>query len=224
MEPPSPEFMLLAASLLDALPPRLPVDDALLLQLHAVFGPMLMAALQLIDRREVVRVALPSNRHIYQVASSSGKSYTLYVNPPNPSPSTATVLVPPTPPGSERAVAEPSSSSPSRPARDGGSDPFAITTYDEPPEPPPPPLVQPAELLQEPERPVEEMQRWERVRALAGEMTRMYCPCSGFAHNSLSGGRTVLCKHLLAVVIGRKTSSEVCGGGGGPLGNSAGVT
>lgn len=28
------------------------VDDMLLLQLHTVFGPMLMSALQLIDRRE----------------------------------------------------------------------------------------------------------------------------------------------------------------------------
>lgn len=70
-----PEFLLLSATLLDALPsssPSMlativiclwtfgvvtdimshPVDDTLLLQLHIVFGPMLMSALQLIDRRE----------------------------------------------------------------------------------------------------------------------------------------------------------------------------
>lgn len=66
-----------------------PVQDQAMLQLHALFGPMLMSALQLIDRREgewrgssvlsstcfvfdglidvVVRVTLPSHRQVYQV-------------------------------------------------------------------------------------------------------------------------------------------------------------
>ncbi|ADV23002.1 hypothetical protein I305_03608 [Cryptococcus gattii E566] len=53
-----PEFLLLSATLFDALPSMVTdikwdlVDDMLLLQLHTVFGPMLMSALQLIDRRE----------------------------------------------------------------------------------------------------------------------------------------------------------------------------
>ncbi|EAL20133.1 hypothetical protein CNBF2100 [Cryptococcus deneoformans B-3501A] len=51
-----PEFLLLSATLLDALPSSSPI-----------FGPMLMSALQLIDRREVVRVILPTGRHVYQV-------------------------------------------------------------------------------------------------------------------------------------------------------------
>lgn len=46
------EFLLLSATLLDALPSSPPIDDTLLLQLHTVFGPMLVSALQLIDRRE----------------------------------------------------------------------------------------------------------------------------------------------------------------------------
>ncbi|BEI85179.1 hypothetical protein CcaverHIS002_0505800 [Cutaneotrichosporon cavernicola] len=51
---PSPQFLLLAATVLDS-----PLDsDIALLQLHSVFGPMLMSALQLVDRREVVRVDL----------------------------------------------------------------------------------------------------------------------------------------------------------------------
>lgn len=68
-------FCLLAATLLDALPSSgsgmllillslalissdalmntdHPVPDTLLMQLHSIFGPMLLSALQLIDRRE----------------------------------------------------------------------------------------------------------------------------------------------------------------------------
>ncbi|GFZ47407.1 hypothetical protein JCM24511_05150 [Saitozyma sp. JCM 24511] len=77
MDNPSNDFLSLAATLLDALPPSgqsdkamstdyrwhfdslaplvadiPPVQDQAMLQLHALFGPMLMSALQLIDRRE----------------------------------------------------------------------------------------------------------------------------------------------------------------------------
>ncbi|BEJ15840.1 hypothetical protein CspHIS471_0504450 [Cutaneotrichosporon sp. HIS471] len=75
---PSPQFLLLAATLLDS-----PLDgDTALLQLHSVFGPMLMSALQLVDRREVVRVDL-GGRGMYQVSSSSGAPYTLYLDLPD---------------------------------------------------------------------------------------------------------------------------------------------
>lgn len=57
----SPHFLLLASHLLEALTPNtrkllspdeLTAADAALAQLHVVFGPMLISALQLVDRRE----------------------------------------------------------------------------------------------------------------------------------------------------------------------------
>lgn len=59
---PSPHFLVLAATLLDALAPETgelkicptltSAPDAALTRLHAVFGPMLTSAMQLVDRRE----------------------------------------------------------------------------------------------------------------------------------------------------------------------------
>ncbi|KLT46474.1 hypothetical protein CC85DRAFT_281582 [Cutaneotrichosporon oleaginosum] len=73
----SPHFLLLAATLLDSSLD----DDTTLLQLHAVFGPMLLSAMQLVDRREVVHVDL-GGRGLYQVSSSAGAPYTLYLDLP----------------------------------------------------------------------------------------------------------------------------------------------
>ncbi|GMK55835.1 hypothetical protein CspeluHIS016_0208910 [Cutaneotrichosporon spelunceum] len=75
---PSPQFLLLAATLLDSALD----NDTVLLQLHSVFGPMLMSALRLVDRREVVHIDL-GGRGMHQVSSSSGAPYTLYLNLPD---------------------------------------------------------------------------------------------------------------------------------------------
>ncbi|CAD6583062.1 MAG: hypothetical protein TREMPRED_003463, partial [Tremellales sp. Tagirdzhanova-0007] len=83
---PSNEFLLLALTLLDALPPSGPILDETMLQLQALFGPMLMSAFQLIDRREG-QVSLPNARSLFQVTSSTGNPYTLYLDfPERPSP------------------------------------------------------------------------------------------------------------------------------------------
>ncbi|WVQ90023.1 hypothetical protein IAS59_003799 [Cryptococcus gattii] len=199
-----PEFLLLSATLFDALPSFPPIDDMLLLQLHTVFGPMLMSALQLIDRREVVRVVLPTGRHVYQVASSAGKSYTLYINAPDSSIHDIherTDII------DEQGSEEPSEE---RPPDQPPSDPFAITAdvseFQQIPE------FQQGQSKRS-EMTVNESQesRRRRIYASAKELQTMYCPCAGFSYNSLSAGRNVLCKHLLAVVIARKTSSWVEG-------------
>ncbi|WVN87871.1 uncharacterized protein L203_103068 [Cryptococcus depauperatus CBS 7841] len=188
---PSPAFMLLAATLLDALPASLPVDDALLLQLHIVFGPMLMSALQIVDRREVVRVELPNGRH---VASSSGKPYALYIDPPIPTSINTTSTDQPAkaPLEAELQAKSPSADTETLP------DPFASCS-----------TAQRARLSSTQTLPFEEeeQQRLERIQKMAIDLGRMYCPCTGFALNSLSGGRTVLCKHLLSVIVARRNAT-----------------
>ncbi|OXG15461.1 hypothetical protein C366_04049 [Cryptococcus neoformans Tu401-1] len=189
------EFLLLSATLLDALPSSPPIDDTLLLQLHTVFGPMLVSALQLIDRREVVKVVLPTGRHVYQVASSAGKSYTLYINTLDSSVQEKTSHV---------NEPEPEELSENVQLNKLPSDPFALSSD-----------ISECQQGQSKrsERTVNENQesRRRRIHASGEELQRMYCPCAGFSYNSLSGGRNVLCKHLLAVVIARKTSSWVEG-------------
>ncbi|AAW44044.2 hypothetical protein CNF02600 [Cryptococcus deneoformans JEC21] len=190
-----PEFLLLSATLLDALPSSSPIDDTLLLQLHIVFGPMLMSALQLIDRREVVRVILPTGRHVYQVASSAGKSYTLYINTPDSSIHEKTSLV---------NEPEPGEASENVQLNQLPSDPFAVSSD-----------ISGWQRDQSKRSEISisesEESRRRRIHASGKELQRMYCPCAGFSYNSLSGGQNVLCKHLLAVVIARKTSTWVEG-------------
>ncbi|KAI5454631.1 Zinc finger SWIM domain-containing protein 7 [Naganishia albida] len=52
--------------------------DSVLLKLHHVFGTMLVAALQLLDKGSVAQIELPGGRFIYQVSSTSGTPYTVY--------------------------------------------------------------------------------------------------------------------------------------------------
>ncbi|WVF65577.1 hypothetical protein IAT40_000307 [Kwoniella sp. CBS 6097] len=225
--PPSPEFLLLAATLLDALPPSLPITDSLLLQLHLVFGPMLVSALQLVDKREVVRVTLPSDRHIYQVASSTGKNYTIHLNPPDPTPLPPHLLPdiiqdPPTSPWVSPTLS-PEKAPDDNENDNGNDDVFPFRTPSPPPQLSPMPAPasaldsntyfnskkrkrkSPSELAKE----KAELQRRDRVGRLARELGGMYCPCAGWAYGCLAGEKTVLCKHLLAVIIAHKTGKEV---------------
>ncbi|WRT69013.1 uncharacterized protein IL334_005995 [Kwoniella shivajii] len=216
MQETSISFLILMATLIDSLPPTLPIQDTLLLQLHAVFGPMLMSALQLVDKREVVRVSLPSDRYIYQVSSSTGKNYTIHIDPPSPLPITPTTLPPPP-------------EFPSSPASTRDKDHVnEHDNEDEIPHTPSPPPSQAFEpLLYSPSnhndlpRPIkdeedpipstkkEETCRKGRVIKLAKELKKMYCPCAGWGYGCLAGERTILCKHLLAIIIAHKTGKEV---------------
>ncbi|KAK8843349.1 hypothetical protein IAR55_007006 [Kwoniella newhampshirensis] len=218
---PSDEFLLLAATLLDALPPSLPISDTLLLQLHAIFGPMLMSALQLVDKREVVRVTLPSDRHVFQVSSSTGKNYTLYIDPPSPSqpsfpvpPPTQLIKTDPDPTASPRgtpptgpavAIDNPFALGEIHADNDDGN-PFvsAVHGNDQNEK-----KTENEKQTENDERRAEERSRRERIVGLSKELGRMYCPCAGFAYNSLAAERTVVCKHLLAVIIASKTGREV---------------
>ncbi|WVR09097.1 hypothetical protein IAU60_006159 [Kwoniella sp. DSM 27419] len=201
---PSSEFLLLAATLLDALPPSPPISDSLLLQLHSVFGPMLVSALQLVDKKEVVRVALPSNRFVYQVASSTGRNYTIHMDPPAPAvdelhvieatdvpcvqdiatlaPSTDVKEPPFRTPSPDQAV-------PRRPDRDDSG-------------------ATPSKRQRKSMGRTGEIKR-SRVIQLAESLSSMFCPCAGWAYGTLAGDRTVVCKHLLAVIIAHKTGREV---------------
>ncbi|WWD21135.1 hypothetical protein CI109_105616 [Kwoniella shandongensis] len=196
---PSDEFLLLAATLLEALPPSLPISDTLLLQLHGVFGPMLMSALQLVDKREVVKVTLPSDRHIYQVSSSTGKNYTLHLDPPLP-------IQPSFPPPPSTVLLDPDPNSTlSPPTTPNPDNPFNPDPYETPIRARP----KSGNDDDDESKRKEEKFRRERVMKLASQLRRMYCPCAGFAYNSLAGERTVLCKHLLAVIVASKTGREV---------------
>ncbi|WVQ75468.1 hypothetical protein IAR50_005093 [Cryptococcus sp. DSM 104548] len=190
MDRPPQEFLYLAATLLDALPPSAPINDALLLQLHMLFGPMLMSALQLVDRREVVRVGYPSSRHVYQVASSTGKSYTLYMSPPSPTaPSIRDAPPELVIPDKELSAHDSSNREPHVELRLAPSDPLA-------------PAASVEDALQE-----QEARRRKRIRQLATDLEGYYCPCAGYGHNTLGSGRMVV--HVLGVLIGSKTGRVV---------------
>ncbi|WVQ93241.1 hypothetical protein IAU59_000306 [Kwoniella sp. CBS 9459] len=239
---PSKEFLLLAATLLDALPPSLPINDSLLLQLHLVFGPMLVSALQLVDKREVVRVTLPSDRHVYQVASSTGKNYTIHLDPPEPTPLPTDALGSNVIPAAEekasedllhgrsRSISSSPSPSPKAEEPDGNdeNDGISISPF-RTPSPPPRITGNPRpdtdtdmntdivvgsrkrkrktslDLAKE----KAELDKRDRVGRIARELGKMYCPCAGWAYGCLAGEKTVLCKHLLAVIIAHKTGKEV---------------
>ncbi|WWC97939.1 hypothetical protein V866_004828 [Kwoniella sp. B9012] len=223
MTQPSPSFLILVATLLDSLPPTLPVSDTLLLQLHAIFGPMLLSALQLVDKREVVRVSLPSDRYVYQVASSSGKNYTIHLNPPPPTtnlipdiPSPQPMATPlkeepgllpaasmgesiprtPSPPGSQIQTFNPLLSSPAQQHRTPS--PASPHVEEEDPESTSKHMTSQKDML-----------RKERITRLANGLKSMYCPCAGWSYGCLAGEKTILCKHLLAIVIASKTGREV---------------
>ncbi|ODN74607.1 hypothetical protein L202_06963 [Cryptococcus amylolentus CBS 6039] len=193
MERPPQEFLYLAATLLDALPASEPISDALLLQLHMLFGPMLMSALQLVDRREVVRVEYPSSRHVYQVASSTGKSYTLYIDPPSP-----------TVPGTRESSLELAAPKDDPPVHSS----MPEESHEEPPLAPND-RVTSAASVEDTLKEEAEAGRRDRIRQLAVDLEGYYCPCAGYGHNTLGSGRTVVCKHLLAVLIGSKTGRVV---------------
>ncbi|RSH77289.1 uncharacterized protein EHS24_003599 [Apiotrichum porosum] len=147
MSDPSTQFLHLVSSLLSNLSPSSPVPDAILLQLHVVFGPMLTSALQLVDRRDVVKVCLPGGRVIHQVTSSAGAPYTLYLDLP----------APPSPPPPTIAAPEP--------VVDAETDRPEVS----------------------PDSDAQNTRIGDDVRYLKA----LYCPCAGFAFNSLTGGRNV---------------------------------
>ncbi|WVW79293.1 hypothetical protein I302_101260 [Kwoniella bestiolae CBS 10118] len=232
MVEPSSSFLVLVATLLDSLPPSLPIPDTLLLQLHAIFGGMLLSALQLVDKREVVRVTLPSDRYVYQVASSSGKSYTIHLTPPPPSPiditdipihvPTSAPISPELEPGPDLSDLPPASigesipRTPSPPTHDQAQT-FNPLLSSPPQHSPSPPLeieaedeaeVAPVRIQKSTVDQKEELRR-ERIRKLAIDLQAMYCPCAGWSYGCLAGERTILCKHLLAIIIASKTGREV---------------
>ncbi|WVQ63945.1 uncharacterized protein L199_002102 [Kwoniella botswanensis] len=218
-----PSFLILVATLLDSLPPSLPVSDTLLLQLHAIFGPMLLSALQLVDKREVVRVSLPSDRYVYQVASSSGKNYTIHLNPPPPT----TNLIPDIPSPQPTATplkeepdllpaASMGESIPRTPSPPGSQihtfNPLLSSPAQQPLTPSPAsPYVEEEDLESTSKHMTsqKDMLRKERITRLANDLKSMYCPCAGWSYGCLAGEKTVLCKHLLAIIIASKTGREV---------------
>ncbi|KAL7421366.1 hypothetical protein Q5752_004251 [Cryptotrichosporon argae] len=209
--PPSPDFLELAHALLEAARQD-PAGDTALLQLSAVFGPMLVSALQLIDRREVVRVSLPAGRTVFQVTSSTGKPYTLYLDLPS---------LPPLKPASPQARPSPQDRSPSSP-----NSPLAPDEHLPDAEEhdviasigPPAGAGSVEEGARVPSEHTEaEPADGRDVTAEALELGHMACPCTGFAFNSLAGDRNVFCKHILAVLLahwtGRLVDSHVGMGG-----------
>ncbi|WWC64075.1 uncharacterized protein I303_106682 [Kwoniella dejecticola CBS 10117] len=214
-------FIVLAATLLDALPPSLPISDVLLLQLHAIFGPMLLSALQLVDKREVVRVSLPADRYVYQVSSSSGKNYTIHLNPPPPTPVGPTTLppsilpeIPPSvnlpPPSMGESIPRTPSPPPSQSFNPLLSSPARHST----PSPPSTAIKESGSLMEEAiakssHKNNKEFIKRERIMESADHLSSMYCPCAGWAYGCLAGEKTIMCKHLLAIIIASKTNRVV---------------
>ncbi|ORY24751.1 hypothetical protein BCR39DRAFT_545763 [Naematelia encephala] len=172
-------------------------SDTLLLQLHAIFGSMLMSALQLVDRREVVRVSLPGGRTVHQVTSSTGLPYTLYLNLPKlgltiPATHPLTTLTTDfltTSTIDPLTTDPPTTSKIDPPEADIQSSDHAGPSY-----------------LQREEG---ETSNHSRIIDLASSLRGLYCPCPGFAYNSLSGPGNPLCKHLLAVIIASRMGKEI---------------
>ncbi|OCF54534.1 hypothetical protein L486_08084 [Kwoniella mangroviensis CBS 10435] len=223
MTEPSSSFLILVATLLDSLPPFLPITDTLLLQLHAVFGSMLLSALQLVDKREVVRVSLPSDRYVYQVASSSGKNYTIHLNPPPPTTNLIPDIPSPeptaTPPKEEADLLPPApmgESIPRTPSPTGSQiqtfNPLLSSPAQQHRTPSPAsPLVEDedSESISQHTISQKDILRRERIARLADDLKSMYCPCAGWSYGCLAGEKTILCKHLLAVIIASKIGREV---------------
>ncbi|WWC73140.1 uncharacterized protein I206_107106 [Kwoniella pini CBS 10737] len=221
VEPANP-FIDLAATLLDSLPPALPISDTLLLQLHAIFGPMLLSALQLVDKREVVRVSLPSDRYVYQVSSSTGKNYTIHLNPPSANPTLPTTLpslaitdissIPPPP--SNISMTESIPRTPSPPPSQNFNPLLSSPTPHRTPPFPPTTIKESESNLGE--KTVSdavsispEFIRGERIMKLANDLRSMYCPCAGWSYGCLAGEKTIICKHLLAILIASKTNRVI---------------
>ncbi|KAK1922563.1 hypothetical protein DB88DRAFT_495539 [Papiliotrema laurentii] len=167
----SNDFLNLVATLIAQLPssPSQPLNDQILLQLNMIFGPMLMSALQLIDRREVVRVSLPSGRSVWQVTSSTGLPYSIHLPLPTRKPLAA-------------------SSAPNEHVQQDTS--LSDRQEAEPKELPP--LIERHGALE-----------------LLPSFSGMYCPCTGFAYNTLSSDRNYFCKHLLAIVLAHQMGQQV---------------
>ncbi|WOO84951.1 Zinc finger SWIM domain-containing protein 7 [Vanrija pseudolonga] len=177
---PSQDFLALVEALLFALSPSEQAPDAVLTQLHALFGPMLVSALQLVDRRDVVKVSLPGGRFVHQVTSSAGAPYTLYLDLPSPPVVPAADLTqPPTQAPSPTYV---SPKSPASDAQAGGDASNEAQGDDASPLSPP---------------------------SQAPKLGRMICPCTGFAFNTLTAPRSIFCKHILAVLLADRLGKVV---------------
>ncbi|EIW65844.1 hypothetical protein TREMEDRAFT_66212 [Tremella mesenterica DSM 1558] len=86
MSDPSPEFLYLTATLLSSLPlSDKSVDETLLLQLHSIFGPMLLSALQIMDRQD-------------------GSPYTIFLDLPHSDPEEEITTDPTTTAGTDHPV------------------------------------------------------------------------------------------------------------------------
>lgn len=189
---PSDELFMLAATLIDALPSKAtePVDDTLLLQLQALFGPMLLSALQIMDRRDVVRVTLPGGRSLHQVTATSGAPYTLYLDLPEHDTPISANPVPVTLPLEPDKPPEP------KEAGEAGEEQTEDDTG----------CILSTDAGRERLR---ELQRRQRVMVIAKVLKEAYCPCAGYGYNTLGGDRNVLCKHLLAVIIANQMGKEI---------------
>lgn len=172
------------------------VSDTVLSQLNMIFGPMLMSALQLVDRREgrsiklrplficsqsrnhcspniskfhrvplnlVVRVELPAKRHVWQVTSSTGHPYTLYLS------------LPPLPQGEKE--------NDTITKVEAGETNSTDSTAD----------AEPLTNRSDGKQQEEDQKRANRdyVRALKGSLEGVWCPCTGFAYNTLAAPRNV---------------------------------
>ncbi|WWC91261.1 uncharacterized protein L201_006204 [Kwoniella dendrophila CBS 6074] len=224
MVEPSTSFLSLVATLLHALPPTLPIPDTLLLQLHAIFGPMLLSALQLVDKREVVRVSLPSDRHVYQVSSSSGKNYTIHLNPPSPNPITPMNIpiipkLPEIPYTTSDSQAESIPRTPSPPPSQAFNQLLASPSDTNPNvndnwnirNTPSPTLLksETKSIVNLDQKDVENSLKRERIIELANNLKSMYCPCAGWSYGCLAGEKNIMCKHILAIIIAHKTNRDI---------------
>ncbi|ORX39116.1 hypothetical protein BD324DRAFT_618564 [Kockovaella imperatae] len=180
----SPEFINVVSKLFEALPSDgSPIDDEVLMQLHAFFGPMLGSAVQLIDRREVVRVVLPAGRHIYQITSATGSPYTLYAELP------ARPSVP--------AVHSSKQDSSLSPDDDESTVPEKAKASPEPQPDNDTSAEQSVQTMAEPSRYSADLVRHSYIRALNRSMQGMYCPCAGYGYNTLAGDRNFLVSHKM---------------------------
>ncbi|TXT13232.1 hypothetical protein VHUM_01633 [Vanrija humicola] len=148
------------------------------MQLHALFGPMLVSALQLVDRRDAGELPF-CTASSPQVTSSAGAPYTLYLD--LPSPPAVPEADPAQPPTQALTPTYVSPKSPAANEPGGATANDAGDTRDTPASPAP----------------------------QASKLGSMFCPCTGFAFNTLTAPRSVFCKHILAVLLADRLGKVV---------------
>ncbi|RXK37880.1 hypothetical protein M231_04879 [Tremella mesenterica] len=240
MSDPSTEFLYLTATLLSSLPlSDKSVDETLLLQLHSIFGPMLLSALQIMDRQDVVRITLPGGRWLYQVMSSTGSPYTIFLNLPQSDPEEAITTDPTTTAGTNHPVNllmplldSTMGDSPDVPVSDtsgnihGNNQSRAAEEMNRDASEINPTIDAVREndgsridsekrssdkVFNERTTKEERLKRRrnERIRKIVDTLRTSYCPCAGYGCHSFGSGKNVLCKHLLAIFIAHQMGRVV---------------